>query len=70
MANWDTPKAAQTEVAGAEEEAWQDAALSLSDGWKGFGTRTMFDSLEAKSPRWLLDWRDRCKEHLQEPGDV
>jgi hypothetical protein len=70
MANWDTPKPARTKVAGAEEKAWQEAALSLIDGWNGVGTRAMFDSLEGKPPRWLLDWRARAKEHLHEPGDT
>jgi hypothetical protein len=69
MANSDTPKPARTRVAESEEKAWQEAALSLIDGWKGVGTRTMFDSLEGKPPRWLLDWRARCKEVLHEPGD-
>jgi hypothetical protein len=69
MANWDTPKPARTKFAGSEEKAWQEAALSLIDSWKGVGTRTMFDLLEGKPPRWLLDWRARCKEHLHEPGD-
>jgi hypothetical protein len=70
MANWDTPRPARTEVAQAEEAAWQEAALGLIDGWNGFGTRTMFDSLGGKPPGWLLDWRALSKEHLHEPGDT
>jgi hypothetical protein len=61
MANLETPKASRTEVAAAEETAWQDRALSVIDGWKGVAIRNMFESLDDKPPRWLQDWKQRSR---------
>jgi phage-related tail protein len=54
-----TPREDNMKRAVAEEEAWQDAALSLIDGWKGVAIRDMFDPVGEKPPDWLLDWRMR-----------
>jgi hypothetical protein len=43
----------------AEEEAWQDEALTLIDGWQGVAKRDMFDTIGEKPPGWLHDWRMR-----------
>jgi hypothetical protein len=61
MANQNTPSLSRTKVARAEEKGWQNQALDLINGWQGFATRNMFDSLGEKPPRWLLDWRSRSR---------
>jgi hypothetical protein len=59
MADRHTPWEDKTKRARAEEEAWQEAALSLIDGWQGVIKRDMFDGIGEKPPDWLLDWRMR-----------
>jgi hypothetical protein len=59
MADRATPRPDRTKRARAEEEAWQEAALSLIDGWKGLAKRNMFDAIGEKPPDWLFDWRMR-----------
>jgi hypothetical protein len=59
MANEGVPRGSRTEWAVAWEEDWQDHALSIVDGWKGLARRDMFDALDDKPPKWLLDWRSR-----------
>jgi hypothetical protein len=61
MANQQTPKASRTRVALHEEEAWQNAAFAIVAGWKDIATRNMFDSLDDKPPKWLLDWKLRSR---------
>lgn len=63
MANWDTPKAEQTEVAADEERAWQEASLSRIESWTGPITWAMFDDLGSKTPAWLQDWRVRSANY-------
>ena len=43
----------------AEEEAWQEEAFTLIDGWQGVAKRDMFDAIGEKPPDWLHDWRMR-----------
>lgn len=59
MANWDTPREEQTDVARVEEHAWQAAALARIENWHDVVRRTMFDDLGLKPPAWLRDWRVR-----------
>jgi hypothetical protein len=59
MADLDTPRPDTTARADAEEEAWQEAALTLIDGWQGIAKRDMFDAIGEKPPDWLHDWRMR-----------
>jgi hypothetical protein len=61
LANQSTPQPDRTKAAMMEEEAWQDRALQLIDGWQGFATPGMFDSLGGKPPRWLRHWRSRSR---------
>jgi hypothetical protein len=61
MANRSTPNPSRTKVAREEEKVWQNQALLRINGWQGFATRTMFDTLGDKPPRWLLDWRSRSQ---------
>jgi hypothetical protein len=53
------PRPDKTKRADAEEEAWQEAALTLIDGWQGVAKRNMFDGIGEKPPDWLYDWRMR-----------
>jgi hypothetical protein len=61
MANQSTPQANRTKLAMREEEAWQSAALALIQEWKGVPTRGMFDPLDDKPPKWLVEWRQRSR---------
>jgi hypothetical protein len=61
MASQTPPSLSRTRVAREEERAWQNQALQLINGWQGFATRNMFDSLDDKPPRWLLDWKLRSR---------
>jgi len=54
-----TPRKDNSERALAEEEAWQEAALTLIDGWQGVAKRDMFDGIGEKPPDRLFDWRMR-----------
>jgi hypothetical protein len=59
MADRHTPRDDNMKRAVAEEEAWQEAALTLIDGWQGVAKRDMFDGIGEKPPDWLFDWRMR-----------
>jgi hypothetical protein len=59
MADRHTPRDDNMKRAVAEEEAWQEAALTLIDGWNGVAKRNMFDGIGEKPPDWLFDWRMR-----------
>jgi hypothetical protein len=62
MANRGTPTEPKKKFAVAEEEAWQDRAVTIARGWTGgVAQRTMFDAAGAKPPAWLLDWLKRSK---------
>jgi hypothetical protein len=60
-ANQSTPASNRTKVAMREEEAWQTAALALIQESKGVPTRSMFDPLNDKPPKWLVEWRQRSR---------
>ena len=53
------PKNSRLESASREEEAWQDAALRLIDGWQNVANGAMFEPLGNNPPAWLADWRAR-----------
>jgi hypothetical protein len=59
MANEGVPRGSRTQWAAAWEEDWQNRALAVIDGWKGLARRDMFDVLDDKPPKWLLDWKAR-----------
>jgi hypothetical protein len=59
IADRHTHREDKTKRARAEEEAWQEAALTLIDGWQGVTKRDMFDGIGEKPPDWLFDWRMR-----------
>jgi hypothetical protein len=59
MANEGVPRDSRKKWAMAWEEEWQDRALSIVDGWKGLAKRDMFDALDDRPPKWVLDWKAR-----------
>jgi hypothetical protein len=57
MTNQLQPKASRTQWAASWEEQWQHHALSIIDGWKGLARRDMFDPLDDKPPKWVVEWK-------------
>lgn len=62
MVNQRMPVKSDEEVAAAYEEAWQESALKIIDGWSDYASKEMFAPIrEEDLPPWLKKCFDRYK---------